>query len=118
MQSVDGAMWFGTSNGVSRLGSDGNWTTYTAADGLANDNVISMIQSDDGSMWFGTFDGGVTHLDSTDYWTTYTTKDGLSDNTIYTIFQSSDMALWFGTHNGVSRRDKDGHWATFTTRMA
>jgi ligand-binding sensor domain-containing protein len=55
-KDLEGNMWFGTNNGVSRL-SDGIFTGFTTADGLAN-NVVNTISADiDGSVWFGTDDG-------------------------------------------------------------
>ncbi len=95
------------------------WTTYTAADGLAHPSVRTVFQSRDGAMWFGTL-GGVSRYDG--IWRTFTTGDGLGHNFVNSIFQSSDGAMWFGTGDllgtggggGVSRYD-GGRWRTFTT---
>lgn len=39
------------------------WKTYTTADGLAGNLVISVFQSRDGAMWFGTVFNGVSRYD-------------------------------------------------------
>ena len=67
----DGALWFGTSNwllaeghGLSRF--DGkSWTSYTSANGLANNEVQSIAVAPDGALWFGTM-GGVSRYSPPD----------------------------------------------------
>jgi ligand-binding sensor domain-containing protein len=49
--------WFGTGGGVSRLGVDGRWQTYTTADGLADNDVTDIAVGPDGALWFGTGGG-------------------------------------------------------------
>ena len=44
------------SGGVSRL-SDGKFTTYTIATGLASNTVASILETSDGTMWFATPNG-------------------------------------------------------------
>jgi ligand-binding sensor domain-containing protein len=57
----DGALWFGTWDGVSRF--DGQtWTTYTTKDGLTNDSVEAIAVAPDGALWFGT-GGGVSRYE-------------------------------------------------------
>jgi ligand-binding sensor domain-containing protein len=65
---LDSSMWFGVAEqyldpsmarGVSRLGPDGMWTTYTSAEGLADNFVKAIAAGPDGSMWFITL-GGVS----------------------------------------------------------
>jgi len=59
-KDLDGNIWFGTSNGVSRF--DGNsFTNFTTANGLANNKVNTISIDIDGSVWFGT-DNGISHF--------------------------------------------------------
>ena len=128
-QSRDGAMWFGTGTrenivltergvGVSRY--DGSvWQTFTIADGLADNSVLSVVQSRDGAMWFGT-SNGVSRYDGS-VWQTFTTADGLTHNFVNFVLQDQDGTMWFATGSlaggggggGVSRFD-GLHWETFT----
>jgi ligand-binding sensor domain-containing protein len=55
----NGALWFGTSGGVSRFDGRG-WTAYTTADGLTHDWVASITRAPDGALWFGTVGGGIS----------------------------------------------------------
>jgi len=88
------------------------WTTFTIADGLADNKVNVIIESSDGALWFGT-DKGVSRYYEGE-WTTFTTANGLVHDHIFTILESRDGALWFGTFNGVSRY-YDEKWTTFSS---
>lgn len=114
-QSSDGAVWFGTWDGVSRLDPNGHWETYTTGDGLADNLINTITQSADGSIWFGTNKGGVSRLDLDGRWTTFTVEDGLIANEIRSIAEAADGSIWFGTPNGATRLDADGNWTNFTT---
>jgi ligand-binding sensor domain-containing protein len=56
-----GGIWAGTSNGAWRLDGEG-WTSYTTADGLAGDFVVSMVVDKTGAVWFGAI-GGVSKFE-------------------------------------------------------
>ncbi len=86
------------------------WTTYTTAEGLADNDVHAIIQASDGALWFGTLGGGASrYQDST--WTTFTTIHGLINNHVNAIIESRDGTLWFGTSEGVSKY-RNGNWTT------
>lgn len=106
-------VWFGCgemthSGGISILdGTEWEWTTYTAENGLAGTWVTDIGHDAAGNIWvsyFG-FDGevaGVSKFDGTG-WTGYTTEDGLADKTVWAIASDKGGTLWFGTSGGVSR---------------
>lgn len=52
----DGAIWFGTSNGLSRF-KDDQWQTYNKHDGLLDNHVYAVQVSVDGNVWVGTRHG-------------------------------------------------------------
>jgi ligand-binding sensor domain-containing protein len=55
-QAADGALWFGTSNGVSRF--DGKaWTNLATKDGLLEPHVYAVAVAPDGDVWAGTRKG-------------------------------------------------------------
>jgi len=109
-------MWFGTYRGVSRyekpLRDGESWITYTRKDGLANNNVISILQDKEGVIWIGTSGGGVSRFDGKS-WQTYTQKDGLAHDTVRSILQDKEGVIWIGTQGGVSRYDGNS-WQTYT----
>ncbi len=90
----DGNIWFATDRGAQRY--DGiRWVTYTKEDGLAHNDVRTMIQTQDGAMWFGTYGRGISRFDGTS-WTTYTAGDGLASDRIWWrgLVQAQDGSLW------------------------
>ena len=92
---TDDAIWAGTwGAGVSRL-ADGEWTSFTTADGLAGNVVYSIAQGADGAYWFGT-NNGLSRFDGTT-WTNYGVQDGLLGNDVYAIAVTSDNQIWVGT---------------------
>ena len=102
----DGSLWIGTyGGGVSRL-KDGEFTTYTTADGLVNNFVASLHKDSDGSMWIGT-DGGLSHF-SNGHFTNYTVKDGFRANAIRGMHTDPDGTLWIGTTRGGLHRLANG----------
>ena len=96
-----GNLWFGT-NGLLRF--DGvSWRTYTTADGLPDNLVLSMLEDRSGNLWVGTA-RGVGRFDGAG-WTTYT------DLVIAPSSMLEDHSgnLWFGQFgviqfDGVSQR--------------
>jgi hypothetical protein len=93
----------------------GSWTTFTTANGLADNRVIAICQASDNTLWFGTDGGGVSHY-ANGSWTTFTIAEGLSNNIVNSICETRDKTLWFGTYNGISRY-QDGIWTIFTTMV-
>jgi len=112
------------------------WTTYTTADGLADNHVESIAVAPDGALWvvspycdsegggggeytYCIFYGGssshaVSRFDGQS-WTAYTTEDGLTSNHVNALAVAPGGVLWFGAWNsGVSHFD-GATWATYTT---
>jgi len=94
-------MYFGTRNGVSQY--DGNqFTNFTTEDGLAHNNVLSILQVPNEGLYLGTSNGGVSSYDGI-AWTSLDIRDGLGSNHIREIFQDTDGSLWFKTETGLTR---------------
>jgi len=81
--------------------------TYTENDGLAQNTVYAVYESQDGTVWSGTLSRGVSKLKD-GHFTNYTTSDGLASNTISAIAEGTDGRMWFGTPKGLSELSKDG----------
>ena len=65
---MSGNVWVGTSRGLSRF--DGQqWTTFTQADGLADDHIHSVVVDGQGQVWAGSLNG-LSRFDS-QHWTRY-----------------------------------------------
>jgi ligand-binding sensor domain-containing protein len=140
--AVDGGgqLWFGTHDGGVSVLDDGGtpfdkgddtWTTFSVADGLADNYVRAIAVDGGGRMWFGTYegvsvldDGGTPFDKGDDIWTTFTEFDGLARNYVWAIAEDGEGRWWFGAPGGgVSVLDdggtpfdkEDDTWTTFTT---
>jgi signal transduction histidine kinase/DNA-binding response OmpR family regulator/ligand-binding sensor domain-containing protein/protocatechuate 3,4-dioxygenase beta subunit len=133
-EAADGAMWFGTSDGVSRF--DGrDFFNLTRDDGLPGKWVTAIAGHTNGVMWFGTDEGLCRYdpsasvsasssssssnsvLESSTRTKTRTTGEAAAGLTIFTtnngLPQGRIMALlvdkanrvWVGTPNGLFRYD-------------
>ena len=67
--------------------------TFTQADGLASNTVLTIFEDSLGNIWFGTTDG-VTRYDGESF-QTFTMENGLSRNTVGLIFEDRRGMLWF-----------------------
>lgn len=88
-------------------------STYTRANGLAQNSVYVVHENRDGTVWAGTLSGGVSELKDGRF-TTYTTSDGLASNSMTAIEEGSDGTMWFGTRGGLTALSHGG-FHTYTT---
>ena len=116
MESRDGLLWFGSNlKGISRFDgkawrsdpadpTDLRFTTFTAEDGLPNDQVWDMVEDEDGYLWAGTHGGGVSRYEGA-HISSFTPSDGLPSQFVHSVLQDSTGAMWFGTFSGLVRYD-------------
>jgi len=88
--------------------------TYTEADGLAQNSVYAVFESQDGTVWAGTLSGGVSEFRNGRF-ITYTTATGLTSNSVTSIAETSEHTMWFATPNGVNLLS-GGHWRSLGIR--
>ena len=112
-QDKDGALWFGTSLGLSRY-SGGSATVFTNDHGLPDNYIIALLHGRDGTLWIGTRRGLAAMANG--QITSYTTSDGLSSNYIRSLYEDADGILWIGTYDGGLTRRKDGKFSRVTMR--
>ena len=105
-----------TTIGISRYDGGDKWTTFTTADGLASDNVISVSFAPDGTVWLLTVDGSLSWFDG-NKWTTVSKDGGLSIPSFYLtgeiLVVDNEGVPWILTNAGVVRYD-NGNWTIFT----
>jgi PAS domain S-box-containing protein len=109
-----GRIWVGSRGGVSRF--DGRkFQTFTTADGLVNNNVLTIYEDkSDGSFWFGT-DNGLSHWTG-DRWQNFRNSDGLPSDSIWAIAGDSDGTLWLGGNTGGLIRFRKGKFTSASMR--
>ena len=88
----DGTIWFGTDSGAERY-DDYNLESYPIDDGLTDQRVRAIVQTDNGEMWFGSFRGGISRFDG-DRWQVYTKDDGLPSNHCIALLASRGGPIW------------------------
>ena len=90
----------------------GIWRTFSVAEGLAANGVLTANPVADSSVWLGTL-GGASRFDGGEF-RNLTTADGLIENRVTRILQDTNGILWFGTFAGVSRYDPAAAKAKWT----
>ncbi|MCZ6635915.1 MAG: ATP-binding protein [bacterium] len=114
-EAKDGAMWFGTNEGVRRY--DGlSWKVYTPEDGLlgAPVNVVSVAR--DGSVYAGT-DWGISRFDGT-RWERVFPPEGDLTWPMDQILEAADGTLWAATAWGGLKLEDAGATLYTTQDMA
>jgi signal transduction histidine kinase/ligand-binding sensor domain-containing protein/CheY-like chemotaxis protein len=62
-RDAKGALWVGTSSGLTRIDSSGRINTWSKKDGLGSNNVRWLAETSDGSIWAATKPGGLARID-------------------------------------------------------
>ena len=122
-QDQDGIIWFGfdrAGGGVCRYDpAKDDWLPCFRQDpnGLAADDVDSILQTSDGALLFGTSGGGLSRFDG-ERWQTFNqaNSDLLSDQ-VHCLAEDDEGALCVTTDQGVNRFSYEANrWVPFTTR--
>ena len=120
-----------------------SFTNFTTAQGLANNNVLSITEDKNGNLWFGTYGGGVSKYDGNRVeaiqrgekvslsnqqdlkkdkngllvksFTNFTTAQGLANNNVWSITVDKTGNLWFGTYGGGVSYYDGKSFTNFTT---
>ena len=89
-------------------------TVWTQAQGLPQDTIRAIAQTQDGYLWLGTNEG-LVRFDGYDF-VTYTTDDGaLPNNAVTSLATGASGDLWVGTLDGLSRYSH-GQFTKFTVK--
>jgi PAS domain S-box-containing protein len=114
-EGLDGARWFGTAAGLSRWRA-GQWTHWTAAEGLRGRGVFTLVVDDSSDVWFGDRSGGLGRVDRNDRLTYLTERDGLIDDAVWDLRFDARGRLWIATAGGLCVYAQ-GTWSHFDTDM-
>lgn len=89
-------------------------TLWTQAQGLPQDTVRAIAQTQDGYLWLGT-EEGLARFDGYDFVTITKENGQLPSNFITSLCASRDGGLWIGTPSGLTHY-LAGHFRTFTRK--
>jgi ligand-binding sensor domain-containing protein/signal transduction histidine kinase len=98
LEDREGALWISTSYGLLRL-QNGQFTAFTANEGLPDNSVGQIAQDRGGNLWIVTSAGLARYRNGS--FRTYTASDGLASNVIQTLFARPDGSLLIVTPAGI-----------------
>jgi len=100
----DGNLWYGSRGGGLWRLNNNSLVHYTTAQGLLQNNILSLFNDPFGTIWFSYDLPGVSSFDG-EYLTSYSTAQGLPDASIQSILKDKEGRSWFGSFIGVSMMD-------------
>lgn len=106
-------LWIGAAEGLRRL-KDGVVTSFTTADGLAGNDVKTIIEARGGGLWIGTY-GGLTRFENGRL-TSWREADGLPSRTVRGLYEEADGTLWIGSYDGGLTRFKNGKFTHYNLK--
>lgn len=101
LEDRSGTLWFTTGEGLVQY-RNGAFRTFTRADGLASNWVMSLYEDENGSLWIGTNGEGLNRLRNGRF-STIRTADGLWDDMVQAIFPDRAGNLWMTCNRGFYR---------------
>ncbi len=104
---ADGTIVAGTADGINFIKGGRLEGTLTAQDGLANTQILSVVEGRDKTVWAGSDGSGIYIISDGKLVKNYTVEDGLSSNVILRIIPHEDGCLVV-TSNGLCHVDLDG----------
>jgi diguanylate cyclase (GGDEF)-like protein len=115
-EGTDGTIWAGGAGGLFGH-SAGGWKNWTQADGLSNQEVLSLGSGADGTMWIGyRYGGGIDRI--------HPQPGGIAiekavqrrgtDGLVYFLEFDASGRLWVGTERGVDTWD-GSRWSHYDT---
>jgi diguanylate cyclase (GGDEF)-like protein len=97
-----GALVVATSRGGVSVLRGESWTTYTVANGLAQDETFAALEDRSGRIWVATESRGVSRLDGGSA-TVFNAGNGLPSDVGYAVIEDGSGAVWVGTGEGIAR---------------
>ena len=115
-EGTDGTMWAGGFDGLFAY-SAGHWKNWTHADGLSNQEILSLGAGKDGIIWIGyRFGGGIdrVRLQPGGIAIEKGVQRRGTDGLVYFLDFDPTGRLWVGTERGVDTWD-GSHWDHYDT---
>ena len=109
----ENALWIGSAGGLRRL-KDGVVTSFSIDDGLAGNDVKTIIEAKGGGLWIGTYDG-LTRFENGRL-RSWREADGLPSRTVRSLYEDVDGTLWIGSYDGGLARFKDGKFTRYNMK--
>ncbi|MBI3133557.1 MAG: histidine kinase [Bacteroidetes bacterium] len=106
--SGGGEIWIGTqNNGVYQYSMlDKSIKNYRTENGLANNNVQTILADRWNNIWIGTSGGGISIFQNSPF-IKYSTESGLNGNYVYSVVNDRNNNIWLGTEGTGALRIND-----------
>ncbi|MEQ9465729.1 MAG: diguanylate cyclase [Haliea sp.] len=98
----DGAVWFATGFGVSRLQA-GKLQSWNMADGLTDNRTFRIHADGTGGVWIATLTNGLSHFDGTNF-NNFSEGSGLDSTQVHLLFADPEFGLIATTITGTTYR--------------
>lgn len=102
MQTPDGALWIGHSEGLERQQNGNMHTVQLIPDAQRDASVLALAQRA-GNVWAGTYNKGVFELDSHGRILRHVQLPGVVQPIVRTLLAEADGTLWIGCGDGLYR---------------
>ena len=84
----------------------GRWTEFTAANGITDAGIPSLLVDRDGTVWMGMDGHGLARWLGYGHFESWTTAQGLGNNTVWNVLRSPDSGITLATRAGCYRLDE------------
>jgi len=116
LEDRSGALWVGFDHSGIALLRNGEFSRYTAQQGLPNGDVATLFEDREGHLWAGMSEGGVVELRD-GIFNNFGPLEGLSEDMIWSVLEARDRSIWVGTNSkGLDHIDTDGKVRVYNER--
>jgi ligand-binding sensor domain-containing protein/signal transduction histidine kinase len=113
IEDAIGDIWVTTSAGLNQLHGS-HIRTFTTADGLPTNDVLSIGEDHEQTLWLGTLANGLVRMTNGHFSQALSARDGIPDYVITGILEDSSHQLWISTRGGGLVRYANGHASVFS----
>jgi len=92
----DGAFWFISKNGVSKL-KDNKIKNFTEKDGLKNNNLKTIMEDSEGNLFLGSDGGGLIKF-TNEKFMSYTEEGVIQSNVVMSVLEDFNKNIWVSTY--------------------
>jgi ligand-binding sensor domain-containing protein len=101
LEDAEGNFWFGTPQGMIKIGENGLVQLITEKNGLPLNTAACIYQDKEKNIWIGS-SRGIARLATTTSIRLFTVEDGLSSNSVVYILPFANGDVLAGSHAGMS----------------
>lgn len=106
-------LWVASFFGGLSLFDGQGFVRFSAAEGLAEDHILSLTAGADGALWIATVGGGIARYHNGSF-RSFTQADGLGDNIFFRILEDRHGRLWMSGNRGIfriARNELEAYWS-------